>query len=152
MIHDFEKYHGVALRQLLVEAGNKGLFVRVEDSRGRLNSFVINNQIGLHIKHSSKRMPPWQFTFLDENCEELASLGEHANQIWIALVCGPDGVVCLTYDEFLTVNPDDCQATAFVRVDRDKRAMYRVRGSEGTLAGAKPRGFARVMNRLQDQS
>lgn len=149
MIHEFEKYHGVAMRQLVVEAGSQGLFFRVEDSRGRLNSFVVNNQVGLHIKHSSKRMPPWQFTFDAENCQELTSLGEHAGQIWIALVCGPDGVVCLTYDEFQTVNPEDCEATAFLRIDRDKRAMYRVRGSEGALSGAKPRGFARVMSNLK---
>jgi hypothetical protein len=149
MIHEFEKYHGIALRQLIIEASDEGLSLRVEDSRGRLNSFVMNDSVGLHIKHSAKRMPPWQFTFDAENCEELSSLGDHSTQIWIALVCGPDGVVCLTYDEFLAVNPKDCDATAFVRIDRDKRAMYRVRGSEGALSGAKPRGFARVMNRLR---
>jgi hypothetical protein len=148
MIHDFERYHGVALRQLIVEAGAAGLVVRVQDSHGRLNSFVVNNRVALHIKHSSKRLPPWQFTFDDENCEELKALLQYASEIWIALVCGPDGVVCLTYEDFLSVNPDGCEATAFVRVDRDKRAMYRVRGSEGALAGAKPRGFARVMARL----
>lgn len=149
MIHEFEKYHGVALRQLVVEAGEAGLLVRAEDTWGRLNSFVVNDSIGLHIKHSSKRLPPWQFTFDSDNCSELSALRGRAQQIWIALVCGPDGVVCLTYEEFLTVNPEGCQATAFVRIDRDKRAMYRVRGSEGALSGAKPRGFARLTSRLQ---
>ena len=149
MIHEFEKYHGVALRQLVVEAGNLGLFLRVEESRGRVNSYVVNDQVGLHIKHSSKRMPPWQFTFDNENCEELASLREHAAQIWIVLVCGPDGVVGLTYDEFLSVNPEGCEATAFVRIDGDKRGMYRVRGRECALSGEKPRGIARIMNQIR---
>ena len=150
MIHEFEKYHGVALRQLLIEAGASGVSIRVEDSRGRLNSFVVNDKVGLHIKHSAKRMPPWQFTFDDENCQEIAHLSEHAVQIWIALVCGPDGVVCLTRDEFLTINAENCEATAFVRIDRDKRAMYRVRGSEGALSSAKPRGFARALGQIRD--
>jgi hypothetical protein len=148
MIHEFEKYHGIALRQLVVEAGQSGLVLRVQDSYGRLNSFVVNNRVGFHIKHSSKRLPPWQFTFDDDNCEELRVLLNDVAEIWIALVCGPDGVVCLTYEDFLKINPADCNATAFVRVDRDKRAMYRVRGSEGMLSGARPRGFARVMARL----
>lgn len=150
MIHEFEKYHGVALRQLVVEAGELGVLIRAEDPRGRLNSFVVNDRVGLHIKHSSKRLPPWQFTFDDENCQELHHLGGHAAQIWIALVCGPDGVVCLTHQEFLSMNSEECEATAFIRIDRDKRAMYRVRGSEGALCGAKPRGFSRVLGHLQD--
>lgn len=150
MIHEFEKYHGVALRQLLVEAGSPGLSVRVQDSHGRVNSFVIDDRIGLHIKHSAKRLSPWQFTFLEENCAELIELFECVPEAWIALVCGPDGVVCLTYQEFLMVNPAGCETTAFIRVDREKRSMYRVRGTDGVLAAAKPRGFARVLSRLQD--
>ena len=149
MIQEFEKYHGVALRQLVVEAGEPGLSVRVQDSYGWVNSFILNDRIGLHIKHSAKRMPPWQFTFLDENRAELTQLFERVPKAWIALVCGADGVVCLSYDEFLLLNPAGCEATAFVRVDRDKRSMYRVRGTEGALGAAKPRGFARMMSRLR---
>lgn len=149
MIKDFERYHGVAVRQLVVEAGSRGVLLRAEDSKGRLNSFLLNDKVGLHIKHSSKRLPPWQFTFNDENCVELASLREHAEQILIALVCGPDGVVCLTHQEFLSLNSEQCESTAFVRIDRDKRAMYRVRGSEAALSEPKPRGFARVLCHLE---
>jgi hypothetical protein len=148
MISDFERYHGAVLRDLIVCAG-RPLEIAVYDDSGRVNSFLIDNRIALHIKHSSKRIPPWSFTFTDENVEELTRLARPDVTLWLALVCGQDGIVAISFDEFHTINPSWAKATSFVRVDRDKRTMYRVFGTNGRLPAAKPRGTSPLIADLK---
>lgn len=143
MIREFEKYHGVVLRELVVASGDAGVDLRIEDRFGRVNSFIVNGNVGLHIKHSGKRLPPWQFTFDSENCAELTELAHQSSTVLIALVCGIDGFVCVPHDEFLKMTYD-CGATAFLRVDRDKRSMYRIYGNIPTEISPKARGFQRL--------
>jgi len=144
MISDFERYHGAALRDLIVCAG-RPIEIAVCDDVGRVNSYLLDKRVALHIKHSSKRIPPWSFTFTDENVEELERLGASDVTLWLALVCGPDGVLAISFDEFRTINPTWAKATRFVRVDRDKRTMYRVFGTNGKLPAAKARGIMPVI-------
>ena len=128
MIKDFEFYHGVVIRELVAAISPAGATISADDIHGRLNAFNINGRIGLFIKHSSKRLGPWQFTFDGDGCREIEWLSQRHEDVWIALVCGHDGFLCLTRSEFLTANRPECDATAFIRVDRDKRSMYRVNG------------------------
>ena len=144
MISDFEKYHGAALRDVIVCAG-RSLEITVCDDVGRVNSYLLDKCIALHIKHSAKRIPPWSFTFTDENVEELERLCRPGVALWLALVCGQDGVLAISFDEFRTINPTWAKATSFVRVDRDKRTMYRVFGTNGRLPAAKARGVSPVI-------
>lgn len=148
MIKEFERYHGAVIRQIVVDAGASGVLIRAEDCHGRLNSFVLNDRIGLFIKHSSKRLPPWQFTFGDENTLELEVLRSQTSTLWVVLVCGGDGFVAINHREFLSMNSQDSIATAFVRIDRDRRSMYRLNGSTGLLPRPKPRGFRRILEQL----
>ena len=41
---------------------------------GRIAAFVVNGLIGLYVKHSSKRMPPWRFSFTIEQASDLLDL------------------------------------------------------------------------------
>lgn len=148
MISDFERYHGAALRDLIVCAGGP-LEIAVCDDAGRVNSYLVDKTIALHIKHSSKRIPPWSFTFTDENIEELGRLCQPAKSLWLALVCGQDGVLAISFEEFRMINPAGAEATSFVRVDRDRRTMYRVFGTNGRLPAAKPRGIFPVIADLK---
>ncbi len=50
MIQDYERYHGVALRSLIVEAP-KSLTIKTCDEFGRLNSYLLNDQIAVHLNH-----------------------------------------------------------------------------------------------------
>jgi hypothetical protein len=139
MISDFERYHGAVLRDLIVHAACP-LEISVHDDVGRVNSYLIDRRLVLHIKHSSGRTAPWSFTFTHENISELERLERSGHALWLALACGRDGVLVLSIDEFRTINPAWAKATSFVRVDRDKRTMYRVFGTNGRLPAAKPRG------------
>lgn len=144
MISEYERYHGVVLRELIVTAPGP---IRIEkrDEVGRVNSFCLNGQTGLHIKHCAKRLPPWQFTFLDDHLDEVESLERDCGRLWLALVCGMDGIVTLSVREFREIT-EASDTTRFVRVDRDRRTMYRVFGNAGKLRSAKARGISSVIS------
>jgi hypothetical protein len=118
------------------------------DSRGRLNSYILDNRVGMHIKHSSSRMPPWQFGFTNDGLREIENLKAEAGEVWLAFVCGEDGVVYLSEADFRRLNSTNDTA-AYVRIDRDKRAMYRVNGSSGRLGKAVRRGSALLVEALK---
>jgi len=148
MIGEFERYHGVALRELIVGA-NRPIKIETCDDVGRINSFRIDGALGIHLKHSSKRLPPWQFTYLDENLLEIDRLAERCSSVWLIHVCGQDGSVALSLSEFWSVNPRHVETTSFVRVDRDRNTMYRVNGTGGKLSHPKRRGLHYIFDELQ---
>ena len=150
MIGEFEQYHGAAIRELIVGAG-RVISIETFDDMGRVNTYRINGSIGLHIKHSSKRLPPWQFTYLDDNLEEIQRLATKCGSVWLIHVCGLDGIVALSHSEFCSINPVDAETTSFVRVDRDRNTMYRVNGTGGKLARPKRRGLHGLFDELQDK-
>lgn len=147
MIGEFERYHGAVVRDLIVCAAGP-IEIEASDDLGRVNSFLVNNRIAIYLKHSAKRLPPWQFTYLPEHLEELTRLCERADSVWLLNVCGQDGVVALSLEEFFSVNRDVGNETAFVRVDRGRNTMYRVNGNAGKLAKSKRRGLRCVVEQL----
>jgi hypothetical protein len=147
MIGEFERYHGAVIRELIVSSGYP-LKIEACGGVGRVNTYRINDTIGIHIKHSSKRLPPWQFTYLENNLAEIRRLVEQCRNVWLVHVCGQDGIVALSYNEFYEVNPQSAETTSFIRVDRDRNTMYRVNGTGGKLARAKRRGLDYVLDEL----
>lgn len=148
MIGEFEQYHGAAIRDLIVGA-RQPLMIEASDEHGRVNTFVVNEAVGVYLKHSSGRLPPWQFMYSDEHFDEIQRLGERCRKVWLMHVCGRDGVVVIDLDEFLLMNPSDAATTRFVRVDRDRNTMYRVNGTGGRLPRPKRRGLAAIFEDLR---
>jgi hypothetical protein len=148
MTDEYEFYHGALLRALIVECGVP-IEISVDDIRGRVDSFSINRKVAVHIKHSEKRMSPWQFTFSLENVEELITLDRKYPSLFICLVCGSDGVVTLRPDEFLQVTGPAQSETYWIRVARPKNKMYELTGNDGTLDGKKPRGITAIAEAIR---
>lgn len=148
MIGEFEQYHGAAIRDLVVGA-EQPIRIEADDKHGRVNSFVVNDCIGIYIKHSSKRLPPWQFVYSDENLGETDRLAIRCRNVWLLHICGRDGVVAINLDEFLAINPVKAETTSFVRVDRDRHTMYRVNGTGAKLSRPKRRGLAAIFDDLR---
>lgn len=150
MIGEFERYHGATIRELIVGAGGP---IKIEacDDIGRINTYRINDALGIYIKHSSKRVPPWQFTYPSDNLTEIERLANRCDSVWLIHVCGQDGAVALSLTEFWSINPRDAGTTSFVRVDRDRNTMYRVNGTGGKLSRPKRRGLHDIFDELQGQ-
>ena len=147
MIGEFELYHGAALRELVVRSGVM-LTIGSDDEAGRVNSYCVDGKVGLYLKHSRKRLPPWQFTYLPDHLAELETLEAKYERVWLIQICGLDGLVTISLDEFHEMNPRDSETTSFVRVDRDRNTMYRLNGTAGPLRRPKRRGIQPVLEAL----
>lgn len=138
MIAELDRNHGIVLRQMLVEHGSQ-LRLGVVDTARRVDAFSLEGAAFV-VKHSSKRLSPWQFTYTPENFTELTRLSEKYSPVWIFLVCGQDGVVGLSASELAAIAQVGDAGTAWLRVSRSRNSMYRVAGGLGELPRAKSRG------------
>lgn len=151
MIDEYEFYHGAFVRAVVVEFGLP-IEIAVADESGRVDSFSFNGQVAVHIKHSEKRMSPWQFTFTRDNIEELIKLDSKFASMFICFVCGTDGFVCISPDEFLNVTGPAKSETYWIRVARPRNRMYEVSGNDGTLDFKISRGVGKIVEILKSSS
>jgi hypothetical protein len=147
MISEFETYHGVVLRDIVVCA--EDVRIAKHDFGGRVNCFQLDGRLGLCVKHSTARLTPWVFTYNQEQMQEIGRAAEDCEDFWLAHVCGRDGVMVMSLPEFATINPPDSLATKFVRVDKSRNTMYRVFGTGGELPLRKSRGVGALVAALE---
>jgi hypothetical protein len=138
LIPELDRYHGVVLRQIVIAAEHP-LLIGIANLSGRVDAFRIERG-AFQVKHSSKRLSPWQFTYLPENLSELEALEQQFDPVWVMLVCGVDGIVGLSSSELKSIIKIENGRATGIRVSRSRNAMYRVFGSLGELPRAKPRG------------
>ena len=148
MFDDYELYQGVVLRQLVV-AASMPLSIEPFDYEGRINCFVLNGRVGIFLKHSSKRMTPWQFTFQQPHVKELRQLMKARNTSFAVFVCGLDGAVCLEASALFGIIDVRKSESAWIRIERRPRKMYGISGNAGDLSGKVARGLDVIIDALQ---
>jgi hypothetical protein len=146
MIPELDRYHGVVLRQIFV-AHRHAVHFGIADLSGRIDAFRIE-QAAFQIKHSSKRLSPWQFTYFPEHLAELDELRRTFAPVWVFLVCGQDGVVGLASEELSSVAQVTEGGAAWLRVSRSRNSMFRVKGALGEVPRAIPRGVHGFLARV----
>lgn len=130
MNKEFEFYHGVVLTRLIHHA-NLQLNLRLYSDTNNA-SYVLNNHVGLYIKHSTKRITPWTFNLLSEHKREFNKLAENVGETFLVLVCGDDGIVALRSNELWSIASRDSH-TEWISVRRTPRKEYSVKGPIGLL-------------------
>jgi len=131
MIKEFEFYHGLVFARILHSIPRQ---LSIEPYHSSSNaSYVINENIGLYIKYSSKRMTPWRFSFKKEHQDEIYEMKSLYGRVFLVLVCRNDGIVCLSYNELKQILDDEHDPTEWVSATRHPREMYAVKGSNGSL-------------------
>lgn len=148
MLDDYELYQGVVLRQIVVES-HAAVQVTPFERAGRVNAYILGEKIGLFIKHSSKRMSPWSFTFHIDQIGDLLDLEIAYPVSFCAFVCGIDGVVTLdigTLHQLVTFENSDA---AWLRISRKPRTMYSVGGNRGDLPQKVARGCGLILSAIQ---
>ena len=139
MFDEYENYQGLVLRHLIVGAGvpiTLAPFV----TRGRVSAFILNFKIGVFVKHSSKRMSPWRFTFHIDQVADLLDLEDAYFTSFVAFVCGSDGLVSLDIGTVHTLVKFDDKEQAWIRITRNPRSMYDVAGNRAELPKKTARG------------
>jgi hypothetical protein len=128
-IREYEFYHGAALL-MLASYGSRPLRVALREDIAR-GCYAINGQVGLFVKHCSKRMQPWAFTFNSDHLQALADMKAAFRRSFTALVCHDDGIVILDAREAQDIL--GTSSPAWIRVYRARRGMYAVTGSNGAI-------------------
>ncbi|MBX9892357.1 MAG: hypothetical protein K2Y12_08560 [Chitinophagaceae bacterium] len=131
MIKEFEFYHGAVLSKIVHHRDEK-IEVKTYPSTSNA-SYVINNDIGLYIKHSTKRLSPWRFSFMKQHQLELEDMKRNLSKVFLVLVCGHDGIVTLSYNEVKQVLDDNHGEVEWISASRTKNLEYTINGSDGGL-------------------
>lgn len=131
MLKEFEFFHGAVFANLL-HASNEKITLKPYPTPSN-SSYIINENVGIYIKHSSKRMSPWRYSFKKEHQDEIRKMKEELGEVYVVLVCNDDGLVALNFSEFKAILNDVHEEVEWVSVTRNRREMYLVKGSDGKL-------------------
>ena len=132
-----EFYEGAALH-LLARTGG------ITSIRYESPFFLLNRNLQVYLKYSTKGRSPWGFTFTPD---EQAILREKAPPIKtvIALICGADGVAAFTYESYLKIAAPRSSAV-HVACYRKHGEYYEVNGPDGRLDGkVSPSNWRRIL-------
>jgi hypothetical protein len=151
MLDEYELYQGAVLRQLIVGT-DMSLMIRPYIREGRINAFVLNGRVGIYVKHSSKRMPPWRFTFTIEQAADLLDLEVKFPESFVVLICETDGLVALSCFQLHDIVSFQASENAWVRVERPPRAQYAVAGNKGELKNKLSQGLGPILDSLKSRS
>jgi len=131
MISVASRYYGAVLHQILDATEGATILRRAfPDCAG---FYVLDEKIPIFIKYSTKRLGPWVFNFHRDHQRRQQLLFEKLGECIMVFVCGRDGVVALTHEEFRLVLDDFFEEQESVSIRRRHKEMYKVKGRNGKL-------------------
>lgn len=152
MLDEYEFYQGVVLRQLAVENDfSMSVSFRPFVREGRVNAFVMNGRVGVYIKHSSRRMSPWRFTFTIEQAADLLDLEHKFPDSFMVFVCETDGLVTLSLADLHSIVSFQESENAWVSISRPPRMQYELAGNRGELKYKVARGIGLIPETLRSR-
>ena len=132
-----EFYEGAALH-LLARTGE------IRSLRYKPPFFLINDQLQVLLKYSTRGRSPWGFTFTTDEQVVLQSNASKLKTV-IGLICGADGVAAFTYEDYLSVAAPRNSAI-HIACYREHHGHYEVNGPDGMLDGkAAPSDWQRIL-------
>lgn len=106
--------------------------------------FIINDQLLVHLKYSTRGRSPWGFTFTTDEQRILHSKAS-GSKIVIGFVCGADGVAAIAYDSYLSV-ASPRESSIHIACYRQHGEHYEVKGPDGKLGGkVAPSNWQRIL-------
>ena len=150
MIPEYKLYHGAVLSEL-VDISDRDISIGELREEGRLSSYILDENIGLHIKHSTSRLSPWQFTISTANLTDCLELKRVFKNVYIVLVCHTDGFVTLDIEEAATLIKAGESNQAWIRAERRRGQWYSVSGNADSIAIKKPHGVLQIIDALSQK-
>ena len=139
-INKFEPYHGPVLHRIIKDADAHNIIIKPAYNK---NSYFITTpqyisderkHIGIFIKYSSKRLTPWRFSIYKNEQEELQLFEDSCQTAFLILVCGTDGIACLSFNQLKEVLDENFEEHEWISVNRRYRKEYSIQGSNGKLS------------------
>lgn len=147
-----EKYYGAVVLRLIQELSDKVNDGNFSISKGlSKSSFILTGnrpktlgkgkfiKAGLFIKISNKRLSPWRYNFIKAHQDEIQSLKEQYGQVFVAFVCGDDGIASIDFEQLKEILDDNHEEQEWVSISREIKQNYRVKGNDGNFEKALPR-------------
>jgi len=134
-----EFYEGAALH-LLARAGG------ITSIRYDPPFFLLNNELFVCLKYSTRGRSPWGFTFMPDE-QELLQLQASKSRLIIGLICGADGVAAFSYDAYRSVAALR-KSAVHIACYRQHGEHYEVNGPDGRLdEKVAPSNWRRILER-----
>ena len=131
MINEFKAYHGSAFAELIDESTVPITLFRPDLSNNAV--YILNNSIGLFIKHSTKRISPWRFSFQADHVKNVLKLTQKFDYTFMVLIFGRYSIAVLNSQEIEDLLPLNSPVTSWVSVNSSHNTMLTVEGSSGRL-------------------
>ena len=149
MIEDFKFYHGVVLAGLVDNYKGKISFQRMVYENNAM--YLMNDQIGLYIKHSAARLSPWRFSFQPEHVKDIYALMLGQKNCFLALACGRDCVAVLDQEEIHKLLDYEVLKPQWISVRTTHNRSLTIEGSQGNLKRKilKSKPFERIYSLLE---
>ena len=129
-IYSYDFYHGAVLNRLLDFGKSIEIQTFPSDSN---SSFTINQNTGIFLKYSEKRISPWRFTFKKNHQEEIQHIRDLHKNVFIIFVCYDDGFACLSWEEYKKILDDHHDEFEWISISRVRGGKYNLGGSNGRL-------------------
>lgn len=123
-------YHGAAIIRVLEDC-------RCRSVRKDGFGYVINEEVAVFLKYSTKVRSPWGFTFDDEDISRCHRMAQEHGRLILGLVCGGDGVCALEWREVTKLLADK---PGRIAAGRKHNESYAVWGTAGAIKGKIPVG------------
>jgi hypothetical protein len=108
--------------------------------------FLLNNQLLVLLKYSTRVRSPWGFTFTPDEQVLLQDRSSGLNTV-IGLICGADGVAAFTFDACLSVAAPR-KTAVHIACYRHHGEHYEVNGPDGRLnSKVAPSNWRKILDR-----
>jgi hypothetical protein len=126
VIRRIEWYHGVVLSRLV-----RGVRfpIRISTHPRCRSAYEVNDSAALYVKYSTSRMGPWLFVFKRAHHAEIAELSRIREAVFLVLVCGAEGIVCLASRDYERALAAGEESDGWIRAVRGHRTKFTVTGS-----------------------
>jgi hypothetical protein len=131
MISEFKQYHGTVFAELIDESTIPIKLFRPDLSNNAI--YVLNDRVGLYIKHSTSRISPWRFTFHPSHLIELWDLSKDTEDLFVVLVCGRNSMAVIDVSEAESLLPKQSRESCWISVRTGHNTMLEVEGTLGSL-------------------
>jgi hypothetical protein len=134
-----EFYEGAALH-ILVRDG------KIKNIRYEQPFFLLNEDILVLLKYSTRGRSPWGFTFMPDE-QVILQAKEAEFRIIIGLICGSDGIAAFTYESYRSIVTPG-KSAIHIACYRAHGEHYEVNGPNGPLREkVSPSNWRRILSR-----
>jgi len=149
MISEYRLFHGAVFSEL-IGGSRSGIKFQLLDRSGRDTAYILNDSVGLQIKHSARKLGPWSFTFTEQNQSETIRLRDMCLMSFLVLVCHTAGMVLLSIEDVSDVL-EETPKSAWLRAERRPGKWFEVSSSSG-LAIKRPAGLDKLRAEIESAS